>query len=82
MSKGFYEILRIIIQWGIDNNTKSNENDTPVICSYRKSNINTSVQCVEMVKIQKQLQTSNIKAFEKSITKIIKNPRENEFFTS
>ena len=56
------------------------------LCSYRKSNINTSVQCVEMaemVKILKtELQTSNIKRFEKCKTEIIKNPRSKELFTS
>ena len=46
-------------------------------------NINTSVQCVEMVKILKtNLQTSNIKRFEKCKTKAINNPREKELFTS
>lgn len=54
------------------------------LCSYRKSNINTSVECVkmiEMVKISKtELPTSYTKIFEKCQTKIIKNPREKELF--
>ena len=54
------------------------------LCSYRKSNINTSVECVkmiEMVKILKtELPTSHTKIFEKCQTKIIKNPREKELF--
>ena len=52
------------------------------IHSYRKSNTNNSVQCVEMVKISKtELQISNIKRFGKGKAKIIKNPREKTLFT-
>ena len=56
-----------LLQSDIENNTA---------CSYRKININTSAQYIEMVEISKtELQTSNIKIFEKCETKILKNPR-------
>ena len=72
----------------IGNNTKKEEMKTILpflpynIHSYRKSNTNNSVQCVEMVKISKtELQISNIKRFGKGKAKIIKNPREKKLFT-
>ena len=80
-------LIKSLMWSDIESNTKKkrNKNDTPILTLYAVTEKVTSILVFNVqkwLKFQKQLQISSIKRTENCKTKIIKNLREKELFTS